>query len=472
MSSQSITNLLAGYYDPRDFGYIANASYDNRRAVQAALDAANAAGGGRVVLPPGTTGIASTLYLDNYVTIDVPAGATLKALAAFVTAVPYLVANRLYASTGNTEVRVIGRGTLDGSSLATHGVVFGTVTRGAIEPSTTGLTYAYSCTSCTGIAFPRFPGASLIDAASGAVAIPAGGLVAAAAGGADLAAAQSVTVAGAAIAATPAEAQIAIECAGVRDLVADAPISAGDVLKVGSAGYATAWKGAQVTIQATITGEASAFTQPAGATALEIVQAADVAADRGRGIVIVGADGTGAAITETITLNATNTTTAHAGSTSFTTVSGVYTANGANLGAQNVTIRASGGGATVCTLTGGSSELGADIPSGTQEGYCDALTLTGPNSDTTQITIVGYDSTNTAALERATLDGASPSKVTTTAKWRYISRICLGEFTNAGAGAVKTDSTVDTAAMKIGQAVAAAASRGATLRALIKANVI
>ncbi len=261
-----------------------------------------------------------------------------------------------------------------------------------------------------------------------------------------------------------------ISCSGLQPVTADAPLAATDSVKVGVGGRATKHTTAQVTIQTAIAGEATAFTQPAGETALEIVQAADVEADRGRGIVVEGSNGAGVAITETIALHATNTTTAVAGATLFTKISAVYTADGNALGGQAVTVQASGGGAAVCTLGAAASELGADVPAQSVEAYCNEVTVTGPNGDTTFVTIVGVDSADAPVRERGTLDGASPSKFTTTAVFRTVERICLGELTNAGAGSVKTNATTDTAPMKCGVCVVAAAARGDDAIILVKPN--
>lgn len=261
-----------------------------------------------------------------------------------------------------------------------------------------------------------------------------------------------------------------VQVMGIAAVTADAPLTLGLGVKVGVAGRATKYTSAQTVIQTAIAGEATAFTQPGGATTLEILQAADVEADRGRGITIVGSNAGGVAITETIVLDISNTTTVVVGAISFTKVSGVYTANGAVLGAQSVTIRASGAGATVCTLANATSELGADVPAQTIQAYCNGVTVTGPNADATYVTIVGIGSTDAALLERGTLDGASPSKFTTTGVFRQVDRICLGEFTNAGAGAVKTDSTTDTAGMKVGVVLKAAAARADDALILLKPN--
>jgi hypothetical protein len=260
-----------------------------------------------------------------------------------------------------------------------------------------------------------------------------------------------------------------IACHGIQAVVADAPLSAEDPIKAGSDGRATKYTSSQHTIQGTITGEASNITQPGAATALEILQAADVEADRGRGIVIEGSDGSGNAITETITLDSDDTTTVVAGSTDFTKISAVYTADGENINSQNVTIRETDD-TGVATLSAGSSEVAADIPSGSQEAYCNEITVTGPNSDTTFVTIVGIDSAGSAARERVQLDGSSPSVVTTSTVFRYVERICLGEFTNGETGAVKTNATTDTAAMKCGRVIEAASARGDDARVLITPN--
>jgi len=194
----------------------------------------------------------------------------------------------------------------------------------------------------------------------------------------------------------------------------------------------------QTVMQTAIAGEATAFTQPGAATALEILQAADVAGDRGRGIVIEGSDANGVAISETITLDATNTTTVVAGTTEFTKISGVYTADGAVLGAQDVTIRETDN-TGVCTLVKATSELGADVPAQATRptGGPAEMLVTGPNADATFVTLVGTRD-GVAVRERLTLDGQSPSVAYSNAIFDALTRICLGEFTNAGAGSVKT----------------------------------
>lgn len=270
-----------------------------------------------------------------------------------------------------------------------------------------------------------------------------------------------------------AAAALAIASFGFQAVQADCPLAAGQDVKVGVGGRATRHLTSQATLQGAISGEAAAFTQPGGATAVEILQALDVAGDRGRAIIVEGTVG-GVADTEQILLDGTDTTTPVAGVKLFTRVSAVYMSDGLALGAQDVTVRAAGGGAVVCALVGGTSELGADIPSGSIEAYCNEVTITGPGADASFVTIVGIDAaTDAAARERVQLDGAAgTSKVTTTTVWRVVDRICLGEFTNAAAGAVKTNETADTLRMRCGTVLVAAAARGDDAVVLVQPNVV
>ena len=411
MSSISITSLLQGLHNVRDYSAQGDGNADDYNAF--VLANAAAAGKGIIYVPPGTYKINTNFSPSSGVTLILSAGVTMS----------------------------------------------GT---GALTPSTGAIIDFRSGLKVNDVALAD---AALVTAAE---AWTAKRFVA---GNREPAAVDSLTVIGVAPAAVAKAATGAIAAFGLQRVTADAPLAAADPVKVGIAGRATKHTTAQHTLQTTITGEATAFTQPAAADTLEILQAADVAADRGRGIIIEGSNAGGAAITETITLNATNSSTPVAGATTFTKVSAVYTADGAVLGAQNVTVRRVTGGATVCTLAGASSELGADIPTQSREAYCNELTLTGPNADATFITIVGTNSADAVARERVQLDAASPSKITTTTVWRYVDRICLGEFTNAAAGAAKTNSTTDTAAMKCGRVVVAAGARGDDTVVLVQPNV-
>lgn len=290
----------------------------------------------------------------------------------------------------------------------------------------------------------------------------------------DVADPSSTTVIGVAPDAISDESRGVVGCFGIQAVTADCPLSAADPIKVGVAGRATKHVAAQHTIQTTITGEATAFTQPGSASVLEVLQATDQEADRGAYIYIVGSDGEGDVVFDAIQLDATNTTTPVAGTTEFTKVSAAYLAFQDTALAADVTVRISEGGATVCTLPAGALELGADVPAQSQEAYCDKLTITGPNSDASYVTVLGVLSTDdgdSMVGERVQLDGASPAVATTSGAWRYIERICLGEFTNAATASVKTNVTVDTAAMECGTVVVAAAKRGDDAMVLVAPNV-
>ena len=231
---------------------------------------------------------------------------------------------------------------------------------------------------------------------------------------------------------------------GKTSLYFDTTLDETNLVKVGSTGRATLWKDSATVIDTLITGEATAFTQPATLSVMTIAQAADVAADRGRVVRVVGADGAGVGIYEDITLDVTLSTTPVDGIVQFTTVAGAYMVDGAVLGAQSVTIT-DDDPQLICTIANATSEIACDIPGDTLEAYCNLVDITGPNADATFITLVGYLAATPATLtaERLTLDAAAPSFAASAAPYRQITRICLGEFTNAGAATVVTDADFD-----------------------------
>src|SRR5262245_11839342 len=60
-----------------DYGAIADSKTDNTEAIRKAIAACNAAGGGRVVAPPGVT-LTGAIHLKSNVNLHIPEGATLK----------------------------------------------------------------------------------------------------------------------------------------------------------------------------------------------------------------------------------------------------------------------------------------------------------------------------------------------------------------------------------------------------------
>lgn len=70
--------LAAATYSVRDYGAVGNGSANDTASIQAAVDAAAKAGGGEVLLPPGTYR-SSALFLRSHVEFNVAAGAVLEA---------------------------------------------------------------------------------------------------------------------------------------------------------------------------------------------------------------------------------------------------------------------------------------------------------------------------------------------------------------------------------------------------------
>ena len=171
----------------------------------------------------------------------------------------------------------------------------------------------------------------------------------------DVADPSSTTVIGVAPDAISDESSGVVGCFGIQAVTADCPLSAADPIKVGVAGRATKHVAAQHTIQTTITGEATAFTQPGSASVLEVLQATDQEADRGAYIYIVGSDGEGDVVFDAIQPDAT-TTTPVAGTTEFTAERRLAFRHRP---AADVTVHQRGR-ATVCTARR-ALELGADV---------------------------------------------------------------------------------------------------------------
>jgi hypothetical protein len=98
-------------FNVRDFGASGRQADNAQPALQAAIDACAAAGGGTVYLPPGayTTG---TLYLRSRVRVHVEAGATV-----YSSKVPaHFTKNALFYAESVAHVTLAGRGTIDGQA--------------------------------------------------------------------------------------------------------------------------------------------------------------------------------------------------------------------------------------------------------------------------------------------------------------------------------------------------------------------
>jgi len=71
------TSLFANQYNVLDFGAKADGVTIDTKAVQQAIDAANANGGGKVIIPSGKTVVTGTIFMKSFVTLHIENGATL-----------------------------------------------------------------------------------------------------------------------------------------------------------------------------------------------------------------------------------------------------------------------------------------------------------------------------------------------------------------------------------------------------------
>jgi hypothetical protein len=119
-STQPVFNI-------KDFGAVGDGKTDDARAMQQALDACAAAGGGRVLVPAGSTFLAGPFNLKSHVELYVEAGASV--LANPDPAVYQKSAFRATVSEGTIwiggenleQVTIDGGGTIDGNGIAFMG---------------------------------------------------------------------------------------------------------------------------------------------------------------------------------------------------------------------------------------------------------------------------------------------------------------------------------------------------------------
>ena len=120
----------AGRYNVRDFGAIGDGSALETHALQAAIDACAQAGGGTVLLPPGTYR-AGTLFLKSHVTLSLENGATLRGSANlddYPKRIPsvrsytdeYTERSLLYGE-GLENIAITGQGVIDGQGARFKG---------------------------------------------------------------------------------------------------------------------------------------------------------------------------------------------------------------------------------------------------------------------------------------------------------------------------------------------------------------
>jgi hypothetical protein len=104
-------------YDITSYSAVGDGSTDNTLAIQSAINAANTAGGGKVVIPSGTF-MSGPLTMKNNVTLNLASGATLKMLPYGT----YPLSGSSYASfitcASLHDVAITGSGTIDGQGSA------------------------------------------------------------------------------------------------------------------------------------------------------------------------------------------------------------------------------------------------------------------------------------------------------------------------------------------------------------------
>ena len=125
--------VSARTFDVTEFGAKADGTTDNTAAIQKAIDACHAAGGGMVLVPGGGTYVTYTLNLKSNVRLEIDRGATLLGGADAlkypefgpsdywnVDRVPRFNKRALFYTVAQTNVAITGRGTVDGNADSFH----------------------------------------------------------------------------------------------------------------------------------------------------------------------------------------------------------------------------------------------------------------------------------------------------------------------------------------------------------------
>ena len=105
--------LAAGSFDVRRFGADGNGSTMDTAAIQKAIDAAAAAGGGTVVFPAGIF-LSGSIHLKSHVTLRVEEGATLKG-SPRRSDYRKLDFHGLILASGQENIGICGKGVIDGN---------------------------------------------------------------------------------------------------------------------------------------------------------------------------------------------------------------------------------------------------------------------------------------------------------------------------------------------------------------------
>ena len=110
------SSLLAADFDPREYGARGDGRAKDTAAIQKAIDSAKAAGGGRVVLSPGTY-LSGTIFLKSNIELTCPpapsfSAAPIKPITLLLSAVAIVVICR------QDRVSIAGKGRIDGNAKA------------------------------------------------------------------------------------------------------------------------------------------------------------------------------------------------------------------------------------------------------------------------------------------------------------------------------------------------------------------
>jgi polygalacturonase len=107
--------LAQTLFDPAGYGAKGDGHSDDTKAVQRAIDACAAAGGGRVTLLPGRTYLTGTIQLRSHVTLEISEGAVLKGATDRE---GFREFGSLIFAHDQENIAVVGRGTIEGQGTA------------------------------------------------------------------------------------------------------------------------------------------------------------------------------------------------------------------------------------------------------------------------------------------------------------------------------------------------------------------